>query len=611
MEIASVLQQLAENIATKKDFRDPGVRDDQGMHSGAQARDGSSAGVDVPPRAFVYLFEAKSLQRYIFESGRLHDMVAASALIDALTRGERSVLDRVVDSLPAADRPEFSRRAGGSLAAHFTTRESLEHFRDAWTLALRMSAPGLEFVQAAGSGENAATAASAARAALAAAHNSTAPLLPVAGPYSERAPRTGSAATEQSRKDGDLVDFVTAGKRRAAERLFVAAAESGGYKQDPVAFRLSESLGTVRALWPLNLDRAEGASTRDEDPPVVFPYLSGPPYIGVIHADGNGLGQLVMELGRSVQSSSDADYVAVMRAFSDGLDAATHAAVSTATMSVLVPKIRDRENVLPARPFILGGDDLGMIVRGDCALDFTKSFLEAFEDETGRFIESLRARFPGALAEGPLPERLTAAAGIAYVKPHQPFFRAYELAESLCQHAKSQSRKRAGDDAVVPSAVTFHRITTSMIDDYESVRERELLRETGGVYCELSMQPWYVGCRADAGARLASLIELLEVAKDANLSVTRLREVIESVGAGRLAEAERQYRRWRSVVGSRSSKSLESFDGALRTIIGTTVEQTFLSGPERERDAGHARPVRATPLADLLTLRALAREDAP
>jgi hypothetical protein len=568
--------------------------------------DGEGSGV-----SHAYLFETKSLQRYIFETGRLHDMVAASALIDALTSGKSSLLDRVVGALPEAQRPTFSRRAGGALAAHFVRAEDFQAFRDAWTLAVQMAAPGLEFVQASGDGGSAAIAARAARAALGRAHNSVAVTLPVAGPLSERASRTGMAAVERSDKDGDLVDLATAAKRHAAAVLFEKNTEATQCMQDPVAARLAVRLeGGALAVWPLNLDREESRSLRDVDYRVVFPYLDGPAYVGIIHADGNGLGQLVMALGAAVEHLADDRYLKVLSEFSSGLDGATHKAVRRATQLALAPHAVD--GVLPARPFILGGDDLGIIVRGDCALAFTKAFLEFFEDETEKFIKKLSKDYGEALAGCPLPERLTAAAGIAYVKPHQPFFRAYELAESLCAHAKHATKKRAEAGGLVPSAVAFHRVTTSMIEEYGPTRVRELVGRWGRERYEVSVQPWYVGCRADAGPALDALLELQACTAEPDMSAMRLREVLELIALGRAGEADKRYQRWRDVVVARDAALLGRFDGSLARILGNGArpERSLLGAEVADEEDGEPVQVRATPLADLLTLRALASEEA-
>lgn len=50
--------------------------------------------------SYAYLFEAKGIQRYIFEGGKLKDMAGASELVAALCRSARH------EMLEGADSPE-------------------------------------------------------------------------------------------------------------------------------------------------------------------------------------------------------------------------------------------------------------------------------------------------------------------------------------------------------------------------------------------------------------------------------------------------------------------------------------------------------------------------
>ena len=83
-------------------------------------------------------------------------------------------------------------------------------------------------------------------------------------------------------------------------------------------------------------------------------------------------------------------------------------------------------NVLPVRPLILGGDDITFVCNAKLALLYTKKFMEFLKDEA-----------VGGLA-------IDSCAGIAIVSTSYPFFRAYELAEQLCDEAKKVSRKTPG-----------------------------------------------------------------------------------------------------------------------------------------------------------------------
>ena len=95
-------------------------------------------------------------------------------------------------------------------------------------------------------------------------------------------------------------------------------------------------------------------------------------WIAIIHADGNGLGQVVQKVGTNP---------GLFKKFSVNLDKATTFAAQKAYQRLNLT-VKDKERI-PIRPVVLNGDDLTMICRADIALDFTSYFLEEFEYATG------------------------------------------------------------------------------------------------------------------------------------------------------------------------------------------------------------------------------------
>lgn len=157
-------------------------------------------------------------------------------------------------------------------------------------------------------------------------------------------------------------------------------------------------------------------------------------WVAVVHADGNGIGQLLQNLSRA---GSARDYLSRVAKFSGALDAAGRGAYERAAAEV-----PDVNGVKPIIPIIIGGDDLTVVVPGRHALRFTRRYLEAFDYLTGK----------GILAKLAPAGRLSASAGIAAVKPHYPFSSAYVLAEELADSAKRV--KREVDEPA--SALDFH-----------------------------------------------------------------------------------------------------------------------------------------------------------
>lgn len=185
-------------------------------------------------------------------------------------------------------------------------------------------------------------------------------------------------------------------------------------------------------------------------------------WIAVIHADGNGLGEVISKIGSDIDE---------LRNFSENLDKATIAAAQQAYNSLGI----DSNKVLPIRPIVIGGDDLTILCRGDHAVKFVKAYLEAFEKET---IEKTG-------------HRLTACAGIAYVKSSYPFYYGYDLAEELCSYAKKDAKSDAmkkANDGLAPSCLMFHKVQSSFVEDYNTIIKKEL---TAGKTL-LSFGPYYL-----------------------------------------------------------------------------------------------------------------------
>ncbi|WP_418179164.1 Cas10/Cmr2 second palm domain-containing protein [Aliarcobacter lanthieri] len=172
--------------------------------------------------------------------------------------------------------------------------------------------------------------------------------------------------------------------------------------------------------------------------------------IAIIHADGNGLGNIVKDLRENE-----------IKEFSQKLDEYTKKAYETASSGI--KKIRK---------VILGGDDLAVICDANEALTFTKKFLEEFEKNTKKIHKDFD---------------LTACAGIAFCNEKYPFHYAVKLAEELCSYAKKDSKSI--DEKLPPSSLIFHNIQSSnvesfskFIDDELTINKKEKIRCDFGPY---------------------------------------------------------------------------------------------------------------------------------
>jgi len=184
-------------------------------------------------------------------------------------------------------------------------------------------------------------------------------------------------------------------------------------------------------------------------------------WIAVIHADGNDLGRRIMNMVQEIPT------IETYQELSKRIKSATEHAIQKAFEDVVLQN-KNEEGFLPFRPIIIGGDDVTVIIRGDLAIDFTHSYLKAFEEETINMFADFGANhFQGGL---------TACAGIAYIKENYPFHYGANLAETLCAQAKRVAKDL--NKEYTPSCLLFHKVHSSFIEDYSSIVEQELTAGT-------------------------------------------------------------------------------------------------------------------------------------
>ncbi len=525
----------------------------------------------------AYLFEAKSIQTYILESGRMRDLIGASEMVDALTS------DLLPDALHTLgfqdDGPvRFSRRAGGALYAFANDIEPLERFATLWSLLVQQFSPGLSFDAARGTGSDEAAAFEAARAALLADASRFRPVLPITAPITQRSSRTGQPGVEIDASDQGVIDLPT--KRKKSR------------------FSNPARIGLFTRFSPPKTDLRWRDWPRDLTPGVDggFPFRGDDHTVALIHADGNGLGELLRK-AKERASKDPTQYVHLFRELSLAIAQTTERAAQRATQAVLLPereqRIKDnggmQDQPLAARPIVLGGDDLTLLVRGDLAIRYLQEFLGAFEEESRRRLPELQIGTDG----------LTAGAGVVFMRASQPFYLATALAEDLARLAKRQAK--AIDTVAPPSAVAFHRVTNSMVERYEEIvlREKTYVHHDTRFVDTLGAYALHQGQGLPA---LSDLLELQELLAGPLMSRGPTRQLHSLIGLD-LTQARSRYRRWQMLMRENQNPTLESFKATLERlgqaqsprVFGAYTEHPDL--PYFTRQDGYV-----SPLADALTL---------
>lgn len=531
--------------------------------------------------SYACLFEAKSIQDYILRSGRLRHIIGASELLDSLTP---KLLDEVLVVLGLErDRDvRFSREAGGAVYLFAHDRQHRDAFRDLWSITVRQYAPGLEFVLVMGEGNNDHAAYEDANKRLHAARNRQPPLLPGGTPVTRYAPRTGEPAVSYDAKLG-LQDQATT---RFGRREFWRDAKDG------LTARFAPEL--TPNDWPRNLDY-------DPDDPdnAEFPFLPDNRYLALLHADGNGLGQLLIELQEHAKANPK-DFVPLFRDFSNAVREATLAAARGATDAVLLRARQRATNdvpdsaigLIPARPIVLGGDDLTILLRADLALPFAREFLNRFENESRERLKEVLTKHPAVAAI--LPQCLTAGGGIAFVKSNHPFYLAYELAEAIAKRAKDMAKESKAGNGRIPPTLAFHRVTTACHGDYKDILEAEMTTGAGDARVQTTLVSY--GLDADGGLPALADVEVLaELLRAEEMARGPARQILTLLGQDH-DEATRRYLRWQEVMRERAPGQLD----AMQALLGRLCEG--LAGDLPVSEAGAPR---RTPLGDVTVLLAV------
>jgi len=495
-------------------------------------------------------FAAKGIQDYIFASNRLREIIGASELIDQLCTG---FLNESLEKLGLGGECISLVQAAGWGRLLFKKEEAAKSFCRYWPLLVEQYAPGIQMVQTylPVTGDLGKTLQEASLQ-LEQRRNSPAATLPEIGPLVERAPRTGMAAViwQRDKKKSDKREAVDAATLR---KLAVLGQEK-------------DTKGSGHLIKKIKIDSKRKIVWTDDINLLAAGGESG--YVAIVHADGNGLGQLVINLGKNDSDLSDTDTQEKYSRFSKLIDEVNQEAVKEAFEKVLLPSdsANSGENgktdrtsddqeptIIGARPVVLGGDDLTIILRADLAVPFVRSYLEAFEMLSEQKLTKFNKDF-----ELKLTTRLTACAGIAFAKSSYPFSSAVTLAEELCGEAKT-----AGREVGQPSSLMFHRISSSVCGSFDELAARELY---GADSLKLWLGPYRVGSvDAESLPALKDLEALADVLS--GLSRGSIRQLLTDLAIDR-RQADLSFQRLCQVADSRHKHRVEELKNALKILTG-------------------------------------------
>jgi len=442
---------------------------------------------------WLVVVETMQIQPYIFGSNRLRENVGASYLVDAATRdwsfkavkdaatGKTNIGSKndLIDGIQIENGldAEVLYAGGGNFVILFSDSDKAKKFTSSLSLRALQEAPGLQLVIAQQEMDW---------------HKDVLrdkldevlhTLAVQKRNHAWSAPLLGLSVTASCNSTGLPATGVVPGIR----------GEPGYLASDEIRAK-------VDVAWPQQSDTSEADRRLQEtiklteySYPSDFEDLGATPgeysHIAVVHADGNGMGQRIREIGNNYATvDKNREFVLALRKFSIDvqhaavqalkavIDRLTNQVIDENGSKLIVqkpnPKIsiqielakgKDSRYYIPFRPIVFGGDDVTFVCDGRLGLSMATAYLQEFERHT--------------VGLGKDGSKLTACVGVAIVKSHYPFARAYELAAELTRSAKFYRSK----EDIGGSCLDWHFALSGLVGSIQEIRDREYKVRAGSL----------------------------------------------------------------------------------------------------------------------------------
>ncbi|MDF1573304.1 MAG: hypothetical protein P1P82_16975 [Bacteroidales bacterium] len=489
---------------------------------------------------YLYGASVQGIQKFIFNSSKLREIIGASEMVEKICTekfGEQLAMSR--EQLKKG--PGSLLNAAGHIRYLFPDKESCQKLVYDFPRKMMDFAPGITISQAVVEVNDQIQPDHIKRLnERIAAQRSTAQITHGLGwMISERSRKTGRPGVEFNKNV--LVDAAQLKK----EEVFLQS--SGSLLQK---FTGAQDITSLNARSPKEMnDLTEG---REDN------------WIAVIHADGNNLGQTIQQLATETAKEN---VQKVQKRFSLLLEQCTLDAAKSAFRDVVEPAVGEKQGMLPVRPVILGGDDITLIIRGDLAVDFTKSYLEHFSRITRQVFDSFSEEYNLKMLKG----GFTACAGIAFIKQNYPFHYGADLAEELCSYSKKTVKSTFGDTP--PAAFHFHKVRDSFIDSY---KDEIIKRELTAGEISLNYGPYLVGPESDLLPSADTLIKMARALQREAAPKMALRNWISDLYSN--PEAARQ----------KMDRIMQIHPGYIKKLgLGSAISKKKIKGQEREFEQTH------------------------
>lgn len=390
---------------------------------------------------FLSILEVSQKQAYIFSSNRLKDNVANSANIAWVTSCD------YFQTIGASYQEEKNLvyAGGGHTVSQFDSKEEAEKFHQQVTRSVFERFPDME-------------------------------VFAKCMPYDEN----------KAPKD-NLKELIKELELKKAQRQAAFRQGSFGIEAIDSSTRQPKRMGSEEKSIPKSQEQIDRALLPAGYENVYqFEELGGSKgesnFIAVIHIDGNGMGKRVKEFQdkEGAEGKSWDEFQKKLKDFSEAIDRDFKNAYKETTEEIAhkieanaLTDLSLKGKNFPMRRIITSGDDICFVTEGRIGIECARVF-----------IEKLNRQKNSADGKG-----YGACAGVAIVHVKYPFYRAYELAESLCSNAKSFGAGLSPEDnGASVSAIDWHIDFGEMGDRLSSIRDQYLTEEKK----HLDMRPYIV-----------------------------------------------------------------------------------------------------------------------
>jgi hypothetical protein len=377
-----------------------------------------------------------SIQKYIFSSNQLKDNIGASHIIE-------SIFDELKEKF------EYSYAGGGSALIYFNTATEAKNAMKEWSANLLQTAPGIVPFITIEENFDTSTYAESRKRIINKSIKQKNEFIPItalsAFGITADCPKTGLSSEIFCEKCADEdISYLSSVSYTKILKAEEANNKIRNYFKDILN---NDDNGLDKYEFPDKFDEMGG--TKDENN-----------HIAVVHIDGNDMGLLfkqqateeeIKKLSAGLTDSVKSSFKQVLQKLIPLIDKLKY----NREITLKEKKANNGKLILlPVRPIVLGGDDVTFVCDARIGLWCATEFIKAFE-----------------LQDICRENKITACGGVSIVKTNYPFYRAYKMAEDLCNTAKKKRRNESDNSAAAAdSYIDFHISFGGMSDSIDRIR---------------------------------------------------------------------------------------------------------------------------------------------